>query len=148
MRRGFLFSVAFSLAFCFLSNDVLHCQCASGLHAGIRAQQWYIEEPHVYLSFVLLNDSGSALDVHANSWKIVVNGTELKDSQWIFGNGPGPVGGYGTLKPGESYEFGKALLISKYFPHSGEYRIVWKGDGFESPTISMTISSPKPRREK
>ena len=44
----------------------------------------------LYPAFLLVNDSGSSLDVAANSCKIVVNGAELADSGWIFGNGPMP----------------------------------------------------------
>jgi hypothetical protein len=53
-----------------------------------------------------------------------------------------PVGGYGRLKPGENYQFDKALPTTKYFPHAGEYKIAWKGNGFESSTITITIPSP------
>jgi hypothetical protein len=90
---------------------------------------------------VLLNDSDKALEVHAESWKIVVNGVELKDSGWIFGNGPGPVGGYRILNPGDQYELGKALSISTYFQSPGEYKVAWKGAEFESPTITVVVPS-------
>src|SRR3954468_22024758 len=67
-------------------------QCA-GLHGGITAQlvqlkPGYTEPAHVQLTFLLINDSDSPLDVAAASWKVVVDGVELADSNWIFGNGP------------------------------------------------------------
>jgi hypothetical protein len=102
------------------------------------------DEPRLQLSFVLVNDSNVPLNVHPDSWKIVVNGKELKDSDWIFGNGPGPVGGYRILKPGDHYEFGKALSARGYFPSSGEYTVAWKGVGFESSTISVIVPSLPP----
>jgi hypothetical protein len=113
-----------------------------GLHAGIRAQiiPPYTETPSVMLSFVLLNDSETAVDVEAGSWKIIVNGSELKDSGMLLGNGPMPEGGYRVLKPGETYEFGKALSIAQYFLPNGQYRVSWKGVAFQSPTIVVTIT--------
>jgi hypothetical protein len=113
-----------------------------GLHAGIRAQiiPPYTETPSVMLTFVLLNDSETPLDVEAGSWRIVINGGELKDSGWIFGNGPEPEGGYKVLKPGESYAFGKALPIAEYFLPQGQYKVNWKGAAFQSPTITVTIT--------
>jgi uncharacterized protein affecting Mg2+/Co2+ transport len=113
-----------------------------GLHAGIRAQLMspYIETPAVMLSFVLLNDSETPVDVEVRSWRIVVNGKDLNDSGMIFGNGPGPVGGYRVLNPGESYEFGKALPIAENFLPNGQYKLSWKGAAFQSPTIAVTIT--------
>jgi hypothetical protein len=113
-----------------------------GLHAGIRAQitPAYTETPSVMLSFVLLNDSETPVDVEVASWRIVVNGSELSDSAMIFGNGPEPVGGYRILKPGETYEFGKALSIARYFLPNGQYKVSWKGAAFQTPTISVTIT--------
>jgi hypothetical protein len=114
----------------------------SELHAGIRAQiiPPYTETPSVMLTFVLLNDSERPLDVEAGSWRIVINGGERNDSGMIFGNGPEPEGGYKVLKPGESYEFGKALPIAEYFLPNGQYKLSWKGAAFQSPTITVTIT--------
>lgn len=148
MRSGFLGSLWLSFALCLVLEGVLYSQCSPGLHAGIQAQlvphrNGYTDEARVQLSFVLLNDSDRALDVHADSWKIVVNGAELEDSGYIFGNGPGPIRGYRILDQGDHYELGKALSISTYFHSPGEYKIAWKGAGFESPTITVVIASPK-----
>ncbi len=93
------------------------------------------------LSFVLLNDSETAVDVEAGSWKIVVNGQELPDSGMILGNGPMPEGGYRMLRPGEAYEFGKVLPIAGYFRPGGQNKVSWKGVAFQSPTISVTIAA-------
>jgi len=122
-------------------GDVLARNCPA-LQAGIRAQiiPPYTETPSVMLTFVLLNDSEMPLDVEAGSWRIVINGSELNDSGMIFGNGPGPVGGYKVLNPGETYEFGKALPIVEYFLPNGQYKVSWKGAAFHSPTITVTIT--------
>jgi len=113
-----------------------------GLQAGIRAQIMppYTETPSLLLTFVLLNDSETPLDVEAGSWRIVIDGDELKDSGWIFGNGPAPESGYKVLNPGESYAFGKALPIAEYFLPNGQYKVSWKGTAFQSPTITVTIT--------
>ena len=122
------------------------CNC-TGLHAGITAQlmqptQGY-GEPSVMISFHLLNDSVTAQTTTPESWKILIDGKELSDSDWIFGNGPEPVGGYGTLAVGASFDFGKALPIAKYFPEPKEYKINWKGRYFQSPTVAVRIPTSK-----
>jgi len=123
-----------------------HAQCRPGLHAGIRAQivplkGGYTEPAHVQLSFLLLNDSESLVDVVASSWKIVVDGVELPDSGFIFGNGIAPGGGWKTLRPGEHYSLGRSLPLDKYFTHRGEHRVSWRGEGFQSPTITVQITA-------
>jgi hypothetical protein len=90
---------------------------------------------------LLVNDSDSSVDVAAESWKIIVNGAELPDSGWIFGNGPMPTTGWTHLSPGEHYELGKALSLAQYFPQPGEYRISWKGKSFQSPAITLKLSN-------
>jgi len=116
-----------------------------GLHAGIRAELVrrdppYTEPPFVMLSFVLLNDGENSVNSAEQGWMIVVDGKELGDSGWIFGNGPSPVGGWGILEPGESYEFAKGLPISKYFSEDREYKVSWKGKGFQSSTITVKVT--------
>jgi hypothetical protein len=116
-----------------------------GLHAAIRGELVrrdppYTQPPFVMLTFILLNDSEVPVNAVEGGWQIVIDGKELGDSDFIFGNGPGPVGGYGILKPGESYELGKGLELSKYFPEEREYRISWKGKGFQSSTITVTVT--------
>jgi hypothetical protein len=118
-------------------------QCAE-LHAGITAQfvqvkPGYSEPAHVQLAFVLINDSDSAVDVRAGSWRIVIDGVELRDSDWIFGNGPSPTGGWTSLEAGQYYELGKALPRSKYFSEAGEHKVSWMGDGFRSSTITINV---------
>jgi len=111
-----------------------------GLHAGITAQltQGY-SDPSVMVLFHLLNDSETTQNTAPESWQIVIDGKELKDSNWIFGNGPAPVGGYGTLAVGATFDFGKTLPIAQYFPETREHRIMWKGRHFESPTVTVRI---------
>jgi hypothetical protein len=51
-----------------------------------------------------------------------------------------PEGGWGILNPGESYEFGKELEISKYFLKLGEHTLSWKGQQFQSSTIKVNVT--------
>lgn len=116
-----------------------------GLHAAIRGElvrrdPRYAQPPFVMLTFILLNDSEVPVNAVKGRWQIVIDGKELEDSDFIFGNGPVPVGGYGILKPGESYELGRGLEVSKYFPEERDYRISWKGKGFQSSTITVTVT--------
>ena len=115
-----------------------------GLHAGITAEltQGY-SEPSVMVAFHLSNDSEAAQSTAPASWKIVIDGKELSDSGWIFGNGPGPAAGYGMLAAGATFDFGKALPVVNYFPEAREYRISWKGRDFQSPTVTVRIPTSK-----
>ena len=127
-----------------IAQDKPEASCG-GLHAAIRGELVrrdppYTQPPFVMLTFILLNDSEAPINAVEGAWKIVIDGKELKDSDIIFGNGPGPVGGYGILKPGESYEFGKGLELSRYFPEEREYKVSWKGKGFQSSTITVRVT--------
>jgi hypothetical protein len=90
-----------------------------------------------------LNDGETTVNSAGEGWKIVVDGKEISDSDFIFGNGPGPIGGWNTLKPGEWFDFGKSLDIGKYFTEEREYRVSWKGARFQSPTITVKVSAEK-----
>jgi hypothetical protein len=116
-----------------------------GLHAAIsgevvRRDPLATQSPYVMLTFVLLNDSEAPINTVEGSWQIVIDGKELKDSDSIFGNGLQPVGGWGVLKPGESFQFGKGLALSNYFSDEREYKVSWKGKGFQSSTIVVRIT--------
>lgn len=137
------FIALFAVTLCTAVPVPAYSQCA-GLHAGITAQfvpikPGFTQPAHVHLEFLLINDSDTAVDVKAGSWTIVIDGVDLQDSDFIFGNGPGPTGGYTTLEPGQYYELGKALPISKYFLEAGEHKVAWKGDGFRSSTITIRV---------
>ena len=126
------------------AQDKREVSCGA-LHAAIRGELVrrdppYTQPPFVMLSFILLNDSEVPINAAEGGWQIVIDGKEVKDSDFIFGNGPGPTGGWGILKPGESYEFGKGLELSKYFPEEREYKVSWKGNRFQSSTITVRVS--------
>jgi hypothetical protein len=120
-------------------------QSCSGLHAGIRAQL-VRDDPNgsrpafVNVSLILLNDGQSPINSTAGGWQIVIDGKELSDSSYLVGNGMQPEGGYNTLNPGEWYELGKKLEISKYFHGLGQHTVSWKGQQFQSSTITVNIT--------
>jgi len=135
--------VAATITLCIAVSVPVHSQCA-GLHAGITAQfvpikPGFTAPAHVQLALVLINDSNDAFDVKAGSWKILIDGVELQDSDSIFGNGPTPTGGWTILQAGQYYELGKALPVSKYFQKAGEHKVSWKGNGFRSSTITVKV---------
>lgn len=127
-----------------LRSDVTERSC-SGLHAGIRAQL-VRDDPNgsrpafVILSFILLNDGQSPINSTAGGWQIVIDGKDLSDSSYLFGNGMQPEGGYNTLNPGEWYELRMKLEISRYFHSLGEHTVSWKGQGFQSSTLKVNIT--------
>lgn len=114
-----------------------------GLHAAITGQVVNMRDgrpPYMLLTFVLLNDSENSVDTLDQEWKIAIDGKELEDSGWIFANGPRPVEGWSKLQPGGFFEFAKAMELAKYFPESREYRVLWKGKGFRSSTITVRVT--------
>jgi uncharacterized protein affecting Mg2+/Co2+ transport len=122
-----------------------HEKTCGGLHAAIggevvRRDPLATQSPYVMLTFVLLNDSDAPINTVEESWQIVIDGKELKESDIIFGNGLRPVGGWGVLKPGESYQFGNGLVLRNYFPEDREYKVSWEGKGFQSSTIVVKIT--------
>ena len=119
-----------------------------GLHAGIRAE--FVKRdpsnnqtPFVEVSFILLNDGDTSQDTSPGTWTLVIDGKESSDSGMMFGNGPQPRGGWRTLNPGETAELGKALEVVRYFPEVREYKLSWRGVGFQSPTIAIKMPADR-----
>lgn len=94
------------------------------------------------VSFGLVNDGHAVANTDAGSWRILIDGQEVPDSDSIFGNGPGPIGGWGTLPPGESFIFGKALPMGKYFNKPGIYEVTWKGSQFSARPVIVRVLPP------
>lgn len=119
------------------------CDCA-GLHAGITAEvaSGYAE-PSVVVSFLLLNDAEEARNTAPESWKLVIDGKELEDSDYLFENGAMPTGGYGDLSSGANFSFSKVLSVSTYFPEQREYKISWKSRAFQSPSVTIRVERVK-----
>lgn len=113
-----------------------------GLHAAIRAELVrrdppYTQPPVVMVKFILLNDGESPANSTEEAWKLFIDG---KEQDGVWNSGPQPIGGYGTLNPGESYEFVMELELSRFFPEERDYKVYWKGKRFRSSTITVKIA--------
>jgi hypothetical protein len=86
--------------------------------------------------FTLVNDGSETLDPRIESSKIIINGVELEESGFILSNGPKDKR-WRALPSGDSLELTYAL--EKYFKEPGIYRVSWKGEGFETPTIIFRV---------
>ena len=104
----------------------------------VRRAPPYTQPPFVNLLYTLLNDGESPATSSEASWKLFIDGKEVPD---VWGIGLGPSGGYGTLNPGQSYRLGVALELSKYFPEVRDYKVYWMGNGFQSSTITIRVTS-------
>ncbi len=99
-------------------------------------------ERYEMISFHLENKSPDAVECRPETWIIMVDGKELADSGLIFGNGPSPVGGYGSLPAGTSFDFAKGLDIVRYFPDFKEHSVQWRAAGFTSNIFRFRTSAP------
>lgn len=90
--------------------------------------------------FTLVNDGSKTIDPKVESSKIIINGDEVRDSGFIFGNGPRDKR-WRALPSGDSLEFTYAL--ESYFKQPGIYRVSWKGENFETPTIVFRVMPAK-----
>lgn len=88
------------------------------------------------IHFTLVNDGSKSIDPKIESSKIIINGVELENSGFILNKGPKD-GRWRALPPGDSLEFTYAL--EDYFKEPGIYRVLWKGDNFETPTIVFRV---------
>jgi hypothetical protein len=115
-----------------------------GVTEPLTFENWNGSTHALSIEFGLVNDSDEVVSTGAGSWKIVINGQELADSDIIFGNGPGPSTGWGTLQPGTSFIFGKSLPMNEYFSKPGIYEVTWKGSQFAArPVIVRVMPRPK-----
>lgn len=105
-----------------------------GLHATISAKAgWFGDLKLESLTFVLMNDSDQDLESGEDSWTLIIDDHDVPDpggQLWRFGPRPGE--GYGTVRSGQFFQFGKALPLAKYFPEKREYKVFWKATEFRS----------------
>lgn len=144
MKNRFRFLLLFVVAFLSASgtsqtSPAPKLWAVVGVTEPIAYENWNGSTRALNITFGLVNDSNEVARTDANSWKIVINGEELADSDFIFGNGPGPTGGWGTLQPGASFIFGKALPMAKYFSKPGIYEVTWKGSQFAARPVLVRV---------
>lgn len=126
-----------------LSKTISGC---GGLHAGIMARV-EVGSPHttdgtryVVLTFTVLNDGDTTASPERDDWKLFVDDIEVGNSQTIFLEGEGPVGGWRDLKAGESFHVKKRLPVALYFPEEREHKVYWESRSFRSSTIVVNAN--------
>ena len=144
-RRSRIISLSLALAFCYQaslwSQSPTHKQDAPsaskrGLHATLNAERGYYGDARLEtLTFRLMNDSDQTLDSATASWALVIDDREVPDRGGQLWMGPQPTGGYGAIRAGTTFQFGKALPIREYFPEARDYKIYWKTAGFRSNVV-------------
>lgn len=92
------------------------------------------------IHFTLVNDGEEIVAPNIESSKITINGAELEDSRLILGNGPRD-DRWNALPSGKAIEF--AYALEDYFKKPGIYRVSWKGENFETPTIEFRVMPDK-----
>ena len=92
------------------------------------------------IHFTLVNDGSETINPRIGSSRIIINGVALENSDFIFGNGPRDAR-WNALPPGDALEFTYAL--ENYFKQPGIYRVSWKGESFETPTIVFRVTPNK-----
>ena len=98
---------------------------------------------NLQINFALVNDGRETLNPTIASSEIIVNGEALKDSAFIFGNGPKDAR-WKALSPGDSLRFSYAM--GDRFKEPGIYTVSWKGDGFESAAVVFRVLPNKDGR--
>ena len=88
------------------------------------------------VTFALANDTNHAIDPQVASWRLVINGEEYPDSQFLFGNGPRDAR-WESLPAGDYLLFGYAL--GDLFKTPGTYSVMWRGKDFESPPVTFRV---------
>lgn len=102
----------------------------------------FLDEPHLKefnLQFAMFNDGDKVMHPNRGSWHLLINGKDQPDFQWTLANGPHS-GRDEALPPGEYLNF--AYAVGDWFKKPGNYKVVWKGDNFESAPIYFRVLPP------
>jgi hypothetical protein len=141
MSRRTFHILILSFAFPFCCIGVSWAQCAEmhdshRLYAALHAQPgFYGDYSLETVDFVLINDSDQVLESSPGSWILVIDGKAAPDPGGQLWAGGKPAGGYRTVKPCQTFRFGKGLRVSEYFPEAHDYRVYWKAATFQSDVI-------------
>jgi type II secretory pathway pseudopilin PulG len=112
---------------------------ASNLWAALTANHLVFEQAYtkdLTIEFNLVNDGETMIDPKITDSMIVINGKELAESGLILGKRPEDAR-FKPLLPGDHLQF--SLALGDHFKQPGIYRVSWKGNGFQSPEITIRI---------
>ena len=91
-----------------------HPDSNRGLHATLKPDPGYFGDAQLEtLTFRLTNDSDKVLDSTTSSWVLVIDGKQAPDPGGQLWMGPQPAGGYGTVRPGTTYQFGEGTRLTR-----------------------------------
>lgn len=90
--------------------------------------------------FVMFNDGDKAIDPKEHTWRLNVNGKDHPGSRQVFRRVLGREG----LLPGGDLELGYGL--GDWFKEPGPYRLIWKGENFESAPVFFRVLPQEKRR--
>jgi hypothetical protein len=88
------------------------------------------------INFALVNQTDQTLNPDLGKSQLLINGVPLREWAFIVSNGP-KTEQFNKLPPGEAIRFGYAL--GNYFEAPGEYRVQWRGQGFQSNEITFRV---------
>ena len=88
------------------------------------------------IHFALQNDGKEAINPRVESWRVNINGTDHPDSQFTFANGPRD-DRWESLPAGDYLRF--TYVLGDWFKEPGTYKVVWKGDDFESAPVFFRV---------
>jgi hypothetical protein len=92
------------------------------------------------IEFTLVNDGDKVIDPKIAESRLIINGQELTDPGLDVGSAQKDVR-IQALSPGGSVQFG--IRLGDHFKEPGNYRVSWKGVGFQSPEIEIRILPEK-----
>lgn len=146
MYRKTLLVVVVALAWQ-LSNQVNAQQQSTNLWAAISVSDPLFQESwtkDLMIHFTLVNDGSEIIDPKIESSKIIINGEELENSGFIFGNGIRSKN-WNALAPGDALRF--SLGLNEYFKKPGIYKVSWKGENFHAAEIIFRVMPSRSNRE-
>jgi hypothetical protein len=118
----------------------------SELQASLQVKPLVFREGNIGLAafeFTLKNASQRDVDTRPASWWVVIDtdpfSVERRKTVRVPTDGPQPIGGWGTLYAGQSYQFSRMFDCSDFLRKPGSYAVWWKGERFHSTPIKLQI---------
>jgi len=106
------------------------------VNQAIFRQEELEDQGALLIKCALVNDGDKTAATDVDSWRIIINGKQLNESNTsrMFGNGSRMED---TLPPGGHAQVAKAMGV--YFKEPGTYKVSWKGKTFASPEIVFRV---------